>query len=97
MTKITLDFSPCIGLPREPPPRLHIEFDNIPSHQFSSMEEFRGPQNLLCYQPGELKTKPPANIEYKTCDTCFRKFDSEDTLQRHISIDHEDRNKKGKK
>jgi hypothetical protein len=85
-----------MGLPRDPPKQIKSPLDNIPVHQFSSVTNFRGPENLLCYQPGELKKESITNIELDqihVCETCYRKFEDEASLQIHTKIDHEDRDK----
>ena len=94
LTTIKLDFSPCIGLPRQPPEQIEIPQDDFPTHHFGSRTKLRGPENLLCYQPGEIKNA--STTEIKMCETCSRKFENEDSLQMHNKIDHEDLNKRNK-
>ena len=84
-----LDFSEFAGLQRCQPNKLTPEFKDIPEHKFSSLTEFRAPENLLLYQPGELKTKTEG---MEICSTCHRKFDTAENLKRHQEIEETLRN-----
>ena len=55
-------------------------------HKFSTPTAFRAPENLLLYQPGELKAKTE---EMEICPTCHRKFSTAQDLKLHEEIDHE--------
>ena len=87
LEKLKLDFSDFGDIPRAPSPHYH-EWDNIPVHKFGSTTDFRAPENVLCYQPGELKEMPHSK-KLHVCKICSRKFDSPETLTVHENIDHE--------
>ena len=86
LKKIKLDFSDFTGFERCPPNKSTLEFQDIPVHKFSTPTEFRAPENLLLYQPGELKAKTE---EMEICPTCHRKFDTAENCKIHEEIDHE--------
>jgi len=92
LTEVDLDFSEFQGLPRSPPPKIYHEWENLPSHKFSTPTEFRSPEALLCYQPGEIKFGNSNQI----CSTCHRKFEKESDLLNHERIDHESRTDRNK-
>ena len=92
---IKLDFSPFAGKPRQPPTKTEIPLGDFPTHTFSTPNKYRGPENLLCYQLGEIKKESPIDKEnIKMCDTCYRKFENEHSLLMHKQIDHEDLTKR---
>ena len=86
--KINLAFPKAVGLQRSPPDSLKHEWNNLPVHNFASSTKFRGPENLLCYQLGEIK-EPSTEKDLKKCEICHRRFENNQTLNLHISIDHE--------
>jgi hypothetical protein len=80
--KMLLQFKK-IKLPRNPPTFQNVTWDDIPTHNFATETESRGPSHLLCYQPGENENGA------HPCKLCHRRFTAELDLKMHDSIDHE--------
>ena len=68
-------------------------FTDIPQNQFATKENFRGPENLLIWYPGEVRNDSTRG-DYFQCEKCWRRFENNQWLSLHKSVDHPDKLKR---